>query len=640
VYALAESGEIEWQAKVLGPIYTLAVLDRDRIAVGDDAGRVTILDAGGQPVWQHDLGSRVTALQAWEQGLLVGSWDERLSFLGDDSAADPVRWQVQLGGSVSDIAVLPSLVLAATLEGEVRAFDCHGVESWAFDAGVPIANLGVVDDPERLGVLVGLQDGRLLALDAEGVIRWQQTLDAAAEGSPVWHIADLAGDSSPEIVAGTGGDSPLLAMLSSDGTVHWRRTVSSPVGAITTLDLDGDGVLEILAGLSSGEVQALDIEGRLRAKVHAGLSVWGLEPVGDGSALILADVVAWQLVGAKGPVGGSWLPPPDMLPFPPDPLPGDAEHGANLEGTGTLTGTRALTATSGEAILVFLGDIALGRSMEMQLARYGMAYPWQGLGSLLEGADLVVANLECVLTTRGTPLDKSYLIRAHPRWGQTLVQGGVDLVSLANNHALDFGQTGLEEMLDALETLEIAAVGAGRSSDEAHQPALFTLNGVRIAILGYAAARWNGSVDVPATDRLAWAEPSAIQADVRAIRDQVNLVVVLLHAGTEYAAKPSRDQVAAAHAAIDAGADLVVGHHPHVTQTVERYGGGLIVYSLGDTLFDIPRPAALRGHLLRVHVTGGGLAQVELWPFWIEDAIRPRLLDNGHGEPRLTIVSP
>jgi gamma-polyglutamate biosynthesis protein CapA len=117
-------------------------------------------------------------------------------------------------------------------------------------------------------------------------------------------------------------------------------------------------------------------------------------------------------------------------------------------------------------------------------------------------------------------------------------------------------------------------------------------------------------------------------------------VVVLLHAGTEYAARPSADQVAAAHAAIEAGADLVVGHHPHVTQTVERYGQGLIVYSLGDAVFDIPRPAAMRGHLLRVRITADGLAAAELWPFWIADAIQPRLLDAGEGNPVVEQIYP
>jgi poly-gamma-glutamate synthesis protein (capsule biosynthesis protein) len=293
-----------------------------------------------------------------------------------------------------------------------------------------------------------------------------------------------------------------------------------------------------------------------------------------------------------------------------------------------------------EAILVFLGDVGLGRSMEMQLARHGPTYPWAGIRSLLLEADLAVANLEGLLTTQGEPLDKSYLIRAHPVWGQTLVEGRLDLVTLANNHALDFGPGGLDETSATLNALDIAVVGAGPSRQAAHRPAFFDLKGLRVAILGYAAARWNGSVDVPSTERLAWAVPSLVRADVQAIGDQADLVVVLLHAGTEYAAAPSPDQVAFAHAAIDAGADLVVGHHPHVTQTVERYKQGFVVYSLGDALFDIPRQAAMQGDLLRVHATQEGFTQIELWPFWIEDAIRPRLLDDGEGQPRFRIIYP
>jgi poly-gamma-glutamate synthesis protein (capsule biosynthesis protein) len=111
--------------------------------------------------------------------------------------------------------------------------------------------------------------------------------------------------------------------------------------------------------------------------------------------------------------------------------------------------------------------------------------------------------------------------------------------------------------------------------------------------------------------------------------------------------------VAVAHAAIDAGADLVVGHHPHVTQTVERYDSprrspsgegskdgrhGLIVYSLGNAVFDIPRQAAMQGDLLRVYVTRDGLQRAELWPFWIEDSIRPRLLAGDNGKPRFSII--
>jgi poly-gamma-glutamate synthesis protein (capsule biosynthesis protein) len=625
--------------------------------VGDDAGEVALLNARGRPLWRYDLGSRVTALNCgWHRCILAGGWDERLSCLNTEADGERVRWQAKLDGPVSDIATLADLALVATLNGDITAHAPDGSELWQFDAGASVSRLGTVVGAGESLVLVGLQTGHLLALDPDGSERWRLELHAEAQGAPVWHVADVVEGPRPELAVGMGGALPLLALVSPEGDLLWRVAVPSAVGAITTADLNGDGDVEILTGLASGEIQAYDTSGRHRGSSHAGLSVWGLQAAEDGSVLVLADVVAWRLAGSRGLAGSAWLDPPDTLPVkqtlvPPvagDPAsphagePGspDTEEPGSPDALVDLEGPDRPLIASGEATLVFLGDVALGRSMEAQLARYGPAYPWAGLGPLLADADLSVANLECVLSDQGQSLDKPYIIRSHPRWGQSLAEAGFDLVTLANNHALDYGAEGLDETLDTLRDLGIASVGAGRTAAQAHQPAHFTVNGVRIAVLGYAAARWYDSQDVPATDRLAWAEPHVVQADVRAVRDQVDFVVVLLHAGTEYATKPSSDQVAVARAAMRAGADLVVGHHPHVTQTVEQVRGGLIVYSLGDALFDIPRQAAMLGHLLRVHVTREGLAQAELWPFWIGDSIQPRLLDNGEGAPRVRVVYP
>ena len=476
---------------------------------------------------------------------------------------------------------------------------------------------------------------------ADAQVRWRQAL---GEGGPVWQTADVNGDAKAEIIAGTGGNSPQLALLSAAGESLWRVALPSAVNAIAILKAESSAT--ILAGLAGGEIQAYDDQGRLRASVHAGDAVWHLAVDGD-KALALADVVAWEIVPGAGPAGRSWFRVPALAPLSADLAEPQAESPeSRAEGT---------------AVLVFLGDVVPGRSMEAQLARYGPAYPWGGVGPLLRQADLAVANLESVLTTRGQPLNKRYIIRAHPSSGQTLIEAGFDLVSLANNHILDYSQVGLDDTLDTLGLLDIATVGAGcntgdkkglssggdpGNSCQVGQPAIFTLNGVKVAVLGYAGAYWNGSPDMPASDQIAWAEPVRVQADVRAVRDQADVVVVILHAGVEYAATPSPNQVAVAHAAIDAGADLVVGHHPHVTQTVERYDSpesqtgrhGLIVYSLGNAMFDIPRQAAMQGDLLRVYVTRDGLQRAELWPFWIEDAIRPRFLAGDDGNPRFSII--
>jgi poly-gamma-glutamate synthesis protein (capsule biosynthesis protein) len=637
VYALNADGEVMWRVRTAGPVYALTAMAGGQIAAGDDAGHITALDNDGAQLWQHDLGTRVTALQgSWQGGLLVGGWDERLTLLETEPGEGQVRWQVELGmgsgrsGPVTAIAALPVLAVVATSDGYIEAVDPTGASVWRYDAGAPVTGLGTVAGVEAPLVLAGLQDGRLLALDAlaeEVRARWEYDVGT---GGPVWHVANSAGDGAPEIVVGSGGTLPHLALLSADGRLLWRAATPARINAIVTLDIDGDATPEILAGMSSGEVQVYDGQGSLRGSAYAGLSLWGLEAGAGGPVLALADVVAWQLSSEDGLTGGPWLPPPEMVPAPSE---------GELASAGSIPiGGNAQTG----AVVTFLGDVSPGRSMEAQLARYGPAHPWEGLAPLLQGADLAVANLESLLTTRGQPMDKDYLIRAHPQWGRMLAEGGLDLVTLANNHAFDFGRDALDQTLDTLAELGIETVGVGTAAEPglAHRPAVYTLNGVRVAMLGYLADRWNGSEDVPATDRLAWAQVEAVQNDVRQARQQADVVIVQLHAGTEYEVEPSPDQVEVAHVAIHAGADLVVGHHAHVTQTVERYGDGLIVYGLGGAVFDIPRPAAMSGHLLRVLVSRDGLAQAELWPFWIEDAIRPRLLDDGQGAPRFDIIYP
>jgi len=248
----------------------------------------------------------------------------------------------------------------------------------------------------------------------------------------------------------------------------------------------------------------------------------------------------------------------------------------------------------GRAVIAFTGDVMLDRDVEHLMATEGPGYPFEAVRSLFEGVDLTVINLEGTFTDVGTPLDKQYQfatdprlaigLRALPAWG----------VSLSNNHATDYGIEGLRRTIETLDALRIARFGAGLTEAQARGGVVaFAGRPPGIAFLGYS--------DIGETIFASGAEGGVARASVEAITEdvaamraipRVDFVVVTLHMGTEYTHVVTPRQQELAHAAIDAGADLVVGHHPHVLQPIEEYETadgrtGLILYSLGNFVFDL-----------------------------------------------------
>lgn len=634
IYAYGTDGQRRWRVRMGGPVYALTDLPGGEVAAGDDLGTVTMLSWSGARLWSQSLGTRVTALSgALPEGLLAGGWNEKLTLLSVVPEAKRVLWQVEVGSRVTGIAALPSLAVVSTADGRVLAFDPAGEALWSHDVGSLVFRLAAWQvqggtDHEKGVVIAGAQDGRIILLERDGTLLWQKDL---GEGCPVWSLARLGTEEGTALLAATGGGRPVLSLLSVAGEWIWRLPLPAPAGAVSTLDLDSDGFLEIVVGLSDGRILVYDQQGRLRASLQAGLSVWDVLPDGGGAGpggLVLADLHAWRLTVGLGPSVKPRLRAPALLLGASDSLPS------------TAIPLRNGNAPREGAVLVFLGDVVPGRSMELQIDRYGAGYPWEGIGWLLRDADLVSANLECVLSTRGAPLSKLYVIRAHPETVDTLTSIGIGVVSLANNHTLDFGSEALEETLSVLERAGIGALGAGRTPERARSASMLELNGVRVAMLAYAGAYWRDSADMPDSDLVAWSDPESVADGVREVRSRADIVVVVLHAGKEYSRTPTAAQLAAARAAIDAGADLVVGHHPHVTQTVDHYRDGLVVYSLGNALFDIQLQSAMQGDLLRVLVTRDGLMQAELWPFWIDGEIQPRLLEDGRGVPVIEVIYP
>ena len=225
-----------------------------------------------------------------------------------------------------------------------------------------------------------------------------------------------------------------------------------------------------------------------------------------------------------------------------------------------------------------------------------LAWGFRQVGPLTRKADLFVANLECPFTGRGEKIPKNFNFRARPELVAALVAGGVDVVSLANNHLVDYGPEGLYDTLNTLDTQHIAHFGAGRTLAEARTPAIVEKNGVTIAFLGYfflgdrniEPPQVIATGDQPGvaghfSDTAALIE--MVQADVRAAKTKADHVVPFFHWGREAKGSPEPYQIEVAHAAIDAGASLVLGSHPHVLQGLEVYKGATIAYSLGNFVF-------------------------------------------------------
>ena len=240
-----------------------------------------------------------------------------------------------------------------------------------------------------------------------------------------------------------------------------------------------------------------------------------------------------------------------------------------------------------EYTLIFTGDVMLSRSVGSRMeAQKDWSLPFRLIADTLRSADLRYGNLECPVSDRGHDLEHRYSFRADPRALQGLNAAGFDVVSQPNNHTYDWGPEALLDSLQRLRAAGIEPVGAGHNFLAAHYPLVAHAGTLRIAFLAYADVdpkEAAAGVDRPG---VAWLDPAQALADIRFARPLADLVIVCPHWGVEYALQPTHDQVKLAHRMIDAGADMVVGSHPHVVQPLEQYHDRWIAYSLGNFVFD------------------------------------------------------
>lgn len=244
----------------------------------------------------------------------------------------------------------------------------------------------------------------------------------------------------------------------------------------------------------------------------------------------------------------------------------------------------------GRVTLALVGDILPAGSVARLMEQRGWDYPFREAKALLEAADIAAGNLESAITDRGTPAeDKQYLFRGPREALHAIRDAGFDILSLANNHTLDYGWIGLRDTMDALDDYGIRHVGAGTDDKEAFAPVYLEANGVTVAFIGVSnvvpEVSWKAGPKNPGVAELY--DPRRALEAVREADQHADVVVVLAHWGVERAETPEPYQTEKGRQLIDAGADLVIGSHPHVLQGMEAYKGKWIVYSLGNFVFNV-----------------------------------------------------
>ena len=283
--------------------------------------------------------------------------------------------------------------------------------------------------------------------------------------------------------------------------------------------------------------------------------------------------------------------------------------------------------SQGSSTLIAVGDIMLSRGVGNRINKFGAKFPFEVTADLLSHCDIAFGNLESQLSTLGKPMARKEIhFRAEPDAVLGLMYAGIDVVSLANNHALDYGDAALFETMDILAKNGIAYIGAGMNFTAAHRAANFVSNGAKISFLAYSA-NFHLTVEAAAEKAgVAVIRKTELVADIKQAKEWADIVVVSFHWGWEYSDHPTDNDREIAHLAIDSGANLVIGHHAHVIQGVEAYKSGLICYNLGNFIFDQRSSRTRRGLILRCAYSKSSLEKAELRPIYIHRKdFRPEL---------------
>ena len=272
-----------------------------------------------------------------------------------------------------------------------------------------------------------------------------------------------------------------------------------------------------------------------------------------------------------------------------------------------------------------VGDVMLGRGVGGRLNEDYIS-PFKEVAPFLNSADITFANLECSISDRGQALiGKGVWLRAQPKAIEGLLYAGFNIINIANNHILDYNEIAMFDTIDILDEHGIKHMGAGKNLEVARKPAILGVEGVTVGFVGYTDLYQYG-YGVPGQRALKFVEAKEneagvaplkldmIKEDVKSLRDKVDIVIVSLHWGIEDSQQVPQTQREFAYEVIDAGADMILGHHPHRLQGIEFYDGKPIVYSMGNFLFDQNDKENNESMIVDIDFTDGKVSRFEIIP--------------------------
>lgn len=281
--------------------------------------------------------------------------------------------------------------------------------------------------------------------------------------------------------------------------------------------------------------------------------------------------------------------------------------------------------------LIAVGDIMLTRGVEIKIAKHGSDYPFLKTREYLNAGDIVFGNLETPIAEGRAIKPGEMLFRSNPGLEKELKASNFSILSLANNHTLNFGWQGLKETFQYLDEAGIKYVGAGINSKQAYSPTIIKINGLSFAFLAFddidfTPESYGATNDLPG---IAFMNEEKMVQAINQAKTQADFVIVSMHSGNEYHNEASEKQKRFARLAINNGAEMVIGHHPHVVEPIEKYKDKYIFYSLGNFIFDQMWSEETReGAIIKVIFNESGVKDFEIKVVKIDDYCQPRILNS------------